>query len=345
MISTRTNHQAIETDRLDHHWANRLESLLSLGQSAGADLIEIFLESTDFISVLAEQDSITSVSPAFGKGAGIRVFSGLRDGFVSTNNLTERGMLDALDQALNMLGLNMNTISNSSFPGLKSLIDYSKGKNSWLEECSEVNEISEKLLTGTSSLSRNGTHLQVRRASYSRSWQEVLVAASDGTFCRDIRLHQSTGLNVLAADSDHRTSIGRRYGSSGVPNDLRDWDSEGSSQEVCKSASKMLYADYVHAGQMPAVLANKFGGVIFHEACGHLLETTQIERGTTPFSDSIGEHIANPAVTAIDEGITSGSFGSISMDDEGMEPQKTILISYGAMEYYITQKIHTRHLK
>ena len=45
----------------------------------------------------------------------------------------------------------------------------------------------------------------------------------------------------------------------------------------------MLYADYVEAGQMPIVLANKFGGVIFHEACGHLLETTQIERGTTPF--------------------------------------------------------------
>ena len=51
-----------------------------------------------------------------------------------------------------------------------------------------------------------------------------------------------------------------------------------------ESSMNMLYADYVDAGQMPVVLANKFGGVIFHEACGHLLETTQIERGTTPVS-------------------------------------------------------------
>ena len=53
----------------------------------------------------------------------------------------------------------------------------------------------------------------MRRGSYARDWQEVLVAASDGTFGRDIRLHQSTGLSVLAADGDHRSSIGRRYGS------------------------------------------------------------------------------------------------------------------------------------
>ena len=88
----------------------------------------------------------------------------------------------------------------------------------------------------------------------------------------------------------------------------------------------MLYADYVEAGQLPVVLANRFGGVIFHEACGHLLETTQVERGTTPFAEKVGEPIAHAAVTAIDEGLTGGAFGSLSMDDEGMEPQRTVLI-------------------
>ena len=78
---------------------------------------------------------------------------------------------------------------------------------------------------------------------------------------------------------------------------------------VGDSAAAMLYADYVEAGQMPAVLANRFGGVIFHEACGHLLETTQVERGTTPFAERVGEPIAHSAVTAIDEGLTSGAFG------------------------------------
>ena len=81
-------------------------------------------------------------------------------------------------------------------------------------------DASSRLLEGTSQLERLGQHLQVRRGSYARDWQEVLVAASDGTFARDIRLHQSTGLSVLAADGDHRSSVGRRYGSTDRPDDL-----------------------------------------------------------------------------------------------------------------------------
>ena len=100
----------------------------------------------------------------------------------------------------------------------------------------------------------------------------------------------------------------------------------------------MLRTDYVEAGQMPVVLANRFGGVIFHEACGHLLETTQIERGTTPFAEQVGELIAHPAVTAIDEGLSSGAFGSLSMDDEGMEPQRTVLIKDGVLQRFISDR-------
>ena len=80
---------------------------------------------------------------------------------------------------------------------------------------------------------------------------------------------------MLASDGNHRSSIGRRVGSSGEPDHLLNWDADQLSNEVIESAGKMLYADYVDAGQMSVVLANKFGGVIFHEACGHLLETTQ----------------------------------------------------------------------
>jgi TldD protein len=143
---------------------------------------------------------------------------------------------------------------------------------------------------------------------------------------------------VLAADGDHRAGVGRRYGSADRPDDLRTWDAEQSAQEVCDSAAAMLYADYVEAGQMPAVLANRFGGVIFHEACGHLLETTQVERGTTPFAERVGEPIAHSAVTAIDEGLTSGAFGSLSMDDEGMEAQRTVLIENGVLKRFISDR-------
>jgi len=100
----------------------------------------------------------------------------------------------------------------------------------------------------------------------------------------------------------------------------------------------MLFAEYVEAGQMPVVLANKFGGVIFHEACGHLLETTQLERGTSPFHDSIDKQIAHKAVSAVDEGLSNHAFGSLSMDDEGMEPQNTLLIEDGILKKFLSDR-------
>ena len=208
----------------------------------------------------------------------------------------------------------------------------------WLGRCPLLQEASQRLLEGTDQLQRLGQHLQARRGSYARDWQEVLVAASDGTFGRDVRLHQSVGLNVLAADGEHRAGVGRRYGTSGRPDDLRQWDAETSAREVCESAGTMLYADYVEAGQLPVVLANRFGGVIFHEACGHLLETTQVERGTTPFAGKVGEPIAHNAVTAIDEGLSDGAFGSLCMDDEGMEPQRTVLIENGVLQRFLSDR-------
>ena len=322
----------------DTTWHSRLESLLSTGRGSGADLVEVFLERTDHIGLLAEQDTITSVSPAFGMGAGIRVFRGDRDGFVSTNDLSDSGLLHALEQALGMLGLAPSPSAVATFEGLKDLRDFAASKSDWLKRCPEIQEATGKLLEGTAALEHHGHHLQARRGSYARDWQEVLVAASDGTFARDIRLHQSLGLNVLAADGDHRAGLGRRYGTSGRPDDLRQWDADGSAQEVCSSAGTMLYADYVEAGQMPAVLANRFGGVIFHEACGHLLETTQVERGTTPFADKVGDLIAHEAVTAIDEGLSDGAFGSLCMDDEGMEPQRTVLIENGVLKRFLSDR-------
>jgi len=218
---------------LDQRWAPRLEALLGAGTAAGADLVEVFLERTDHLGVLAEQDTITSVTPAFGMGAGIRVFRNQRDGFVCTNDLSEAGLQRALEQALGMLGLELGGLNRNPFAGLPALRDFAASKGDWLQRSPELLEATQALLGGTNQLQNHGQHLQVRRGSYARDWQEVLVAASDGTFGRDIRLHQSVGLNVLAADGDHRAGVGRRYGSADRPDDLREWQVEDSAQEVC----------------------------------------------------------------------------------------------------------------
>lgn len=328
---------------LDSQWQGRLELLLAAGRHAGADLVEIFLERFDRLSVLAEQERVTSVSPSLGCGAGIRVFhgpeAGYRDGFVSTTDLTETGLLHALDQALGMLGLQRGGGgTGNSFAGLNSLKDFAAEKQNWLQECPGVRASADRLLEGTARLDHHGRHLQARRGNYSRDWQEVLVAASDGTFSRDLRLHQTLGLSVLAADGEHRSSVARRFGSSDNPRDLIEWDADAAAQDISSSSATMLYADYIEAGSYPVVLANRFGGVIFHEACGHLLETTQVERGTTPFANKLGEAIAHEAVTAIDEGLSPQSFGSLAMDDEGLEPQRTTLIENGILKAFLSDR-------
>ncbi|MFB2646767.1 TldD/PmbA family protein [Raphidiopsis sp. BLCC-F218] len=329
------------TERFDQTWEAPLATLLGLGRAAGADFVEFFLERRNYISCLAEEDIITSISPSFSTGAGVRVFHGKGDCYVSTNNLTFAGLKAALEKALSILGLQL-PISNAFVPEiyLELFRDYAnkRGKDSWLPLCTTIREMGEILLEGTAQLHKKASHIQSRRASYFRDWQEVLVAASDGTFARDIRLTQSAGFSLLCADGSHRTSISERAGNTSDPNFLKSWDYEQSADQIAESAGKMLYADYVESGNYPIVMANHFGGVIFHEACGHLLETTQIERKTTPFADKKGEKIAHESLTAWDEGRSDNAFGTIDMDDEGMPAQRTLLIEKGVLKNFLADR-------
>ncbi|MCZ2202450.1 TldD/PmbA family protein [Cylindrospermopsis raciborskii] len=329
------------TERFDQTWEAPLATLLGLGRAAGADFVEFFLERRNYISCLAEEDIITSISPSFSTGAGVRVFHGKADCYVSTNNLTFAGLKAALEKALSILSLQL-PIANAFIPEiyLELFRDYGhkRGKDIWLPLCATIREMGEILLEGTAQLHKKATHIQSRRASYFRDWQEVLVAASDGTFARDIRLTQSAGFSLLCADGSHRTSISERAGNTSDPNFLKSWDYEQSADQIAESAGKMLYADYVESGNYPIVMANHFGGVIFHEACGHLLETTQIERKTTPFADKKGEKIAHESLTAWDEGRSDNAFGTIDMDDEGMPAQRTLLIEKGVLKNFLADR-------
>jgi TldD protein len=271
----------------------------------------------------------------------VRVFRGQGDCYVSTNDLSFSGLKSALEKGLSILGLQLPT-PNAYIPeiNLELLRDYAtkKGKDAWLSECSSMREMGEVLLDANAQLQLKATHVQSRRATYFRDWQEVLVAASDGTFARDIRLTQSVGYNLLCADGANRSSIAQRAGSTSEPGFLRSWEYQSAAEEVAESAGKMLYADYVESGTYPIIMANEFGGVIFHEACGHLLETTQIERHTSPFADKKGEKIAHESLTAWDEGRSENAFGTIDMDDEGMPAQRTLLIEKGVLKNFLADR-------
>lgn len=331
----------VSRDRFDESWRLPLSTLLGLGRAAGADFIEFFLERVNYISAQAEDDAITSLSPRLATGAGVRVFVGSADCYVSTNDLSFSGLRRSLEKALSIMGLTLP--GPSAFVpeiNLELLRDYAtaRDKDSWLAGCSPMKEMSEVLLAANASLLQKAQHVQSRKAVYFRDWQEVLVAASDGVFARDIRLTQSVGYNLLCEENGDRASIGKRVGATYAPDFLRTWDFAIDAEEVSHSAAQMIHAEFIESGTYPVVMANEFGGVIFHEACGHLLETTQIERKTTPFADKKGEKIAHENLTAWDEGLTDNAFGTIDMDDEGMPAQRTLLIENGILKNFLSDR-------
>jgi TldD protein len=328
-------------ESFDSSWEHALSLLLGEARSSGADFCEIFLERRNHLAVLVENKKVSAVSPTLSLGAGIRLFRGTKDCYVSTPDVTYAGLKWALDKALSLIGLSAPDASRICAPlQLEPLRDLSllKNKGHWLKSLPTVEETVGVLRRINESIFAQTAHLESGVTSHFRDWQEVLVAASDGVFARDVRLTQSLVAGANCADGAHRSSVSERRGSAGQPDFLHALPAEDLLRELEKSARTMLKADFVRSGKSTLVMAGGFGGVIFHEACGHLLETTQIERQSTPFAEHKGQKIANEAVTAWDEGLTPGAFGTLDMDDEGMPTQSTLLIEKGILRNFISDR-------
>jgi TldD protein len=119
-------------------------------------------------------------------------------------------------------------------------------------------------------------------------------------------------------------------------------DFKGLAERVVDRANLLIHADYAPAGEMPVIIDHGFGGVIFHEACGHGLETTAVAKNASVFCGKMGEKIASACVTAIDDGTIAGSWGSIGVDDEGRPTRKTVLIENGILKSYIVDELGAR---
>ena len=100
----------------------------------------------------------------------------------------------------------------------------------------------------------------------------------------------------------------------------------------------MLNAGPCPSGKMPVVIDNGFGGVIFHEACGHGLEASSVAKGLSVFANKLGEQVANPIVTAIDDGTIPNAWGSLNVYDEGTPTQRKVLIENGILKSYMIDK-------
>ena len=115
-------------------------------------------------------------------------------------------------------------------------------------------------------------------------------------------------------------------------------------KEQADAAIKMLDAKPCPAGEMTVVLPNGWGGVLFHEACGHQMEADFITNGASAYAGKVGEIVASPLVTAIDDGTIPGRRGSIRFDDDGTPSQRTVLIEKGVLKEYMWDKVEARRV-
>lgn len=184
-------------------------------------------------------------------------------------------------------------------------------------------------------------------ASLTGVYEQVLVAATDGTLAADIRPLVRLSVSVLVEHEGKRerggSGGGGRYGYEYF---LGIHQGQVLAEQYAKEAVRMalvnLSAIAAPAGMMPVVLGAGWPGVLLHEAVGHGLEGDFNRRGTSVFSGQIGELVASPLCTVVDDGTIAGRRGSLAIDDEGVPGQYNVLIENGVLKNYIQDKLNAR---
>ena len=171
----------------------------------------------------------------------------------------------------------------------------------------------------------------------------VLVARSDGVLAADIRPLVRFNVQVIVEQNGRRESGysggGGRYGYAELFSDGRP---QAIAKEALRQALVNLEAVDAPAGTMPVVLGSGWPGVLLHEAVGHGLEGDFNRKGTSVYAGRIGERVAAPGVTIVDDGTLAGRRGSLNIDDEGTPTQCNTLIEDGILRGYMQDSLNAR---
>ena len=181
--------------------------------------------------------------------------------------------------------------------------------------------------------------------SVGASHDAILIAKMDGTLIGDIRPLVRVNLGVIA-EKDGKKEQGQAGGGGRFALDLYNEEViEQYAREAVDAAVRNLDARPAPAGSIPVVLGNGWPGVLIHEAVGHGLEADFIRKGTSVFTDKIGQRVASPIVTVVDDGTIAGRRGSLTIDDEGNETHCTTLIDEGILRGFMHDETCARLMK
>ena len=316
------------------------QRVLQVAVSTGADYAEIFAENTvnHTISMIASQvDNIKNTVIA---GAAVRVYKGLRSVMATTIDTSESGLIRCAEKAADALGQGTAQIDivlrERIFGDIHPVVTC---------PASAPNKEKIEILKGGYFAAReydpavvqvSGTLLDVDH--------NILIASTEGLYARDRQIRTRMAISAVA-DKGQGTQTGMWAPGRRMGLEMFDTiDPKAVGIKAAKQAVTMAGAGYCPAGVMPVAIENGFGGVIFHEACGHSLEASQVAYGQSQFAGKLGQQIANPKVTAIDDGTIPNAWGSINIDDEGTPAQKNVLIEKGVLKSYMIDKFNGRRM-
>ena len=317
-----------------------IQEALEIAMSTGADFAELFAERTRNNSIRLMSGKIDAINDGVIAGVGIRAFLGTKTVFASTSDLSRGGILKCAASVAQAAG--------------DSSIKFSVN----LTERIAPNIHPIKIL-GTTADTKIKTDLLYTACDAARKYDDkivqvmgnlacvdhnILVANSEGLLTTNRSVRTRMAVNAIASDrgenQDGTCSPGRGMG-------LEMFETikpEDIGIKAAKQAMTNLSAGYCPAGKMTVAIENAFGGVIFHEACGHSLEATSVGVGLSQMAGKLGQKVANEKVTAIDDGTIPNAWGSINIDDEGNPSQRNVLIENGILKSYMVDRLGSRRM-
>ena len=316
-----------------------VERVLAEGLSKGAEFAEVFVEDRRSSSALLDDGKVEELTSGHDRGAGIRVVVGETTGFAHTADLTESGLLAAARVAADAArqgGGGTRVVALTAQPSrIVSPIDVDP---STVAKAAKV-----ELLRRVDDAARStgGAITQVS-AGYSDGRTLIVVANSDGLVARDERIRTLLRVSAVAnGDTGMQTgfdSVGHTMGF-----ELFDKvQVEDVARTAATRALTKLKARPAPSGSMPVVIKAGSGGVLFHEACGHGLEADLVAKGASVYRGKVGELVASPLVTLVDDGTMTHEWGAIAIDDEGHPSQYNVLIENGVLTDYMWDYLRAR---
>ena len=317
-----------------------LRATMARALRRGGDFAEVFVEDRDSLGLRLEDGRIEQTSGGREVGAAVRLLSGEHTYYAYSDALDEAGMAAAADAVAAAVR------GGDGGPVIVDLglvrSDPGRHPVKVPPETVAIARKAQLVRAGNEAARAAGGEVAQAIAGYGDTRQKVLIANSLGDLVYDDRTRTRFTMQVVARRGDviqtgHET-VG---GSAGF--ELVD---EGTARAVATAAAEkaltMLDSRPAPVGAMPVVMANGFGGTLFHEACGHGLEADAIAKGASIYAGKMGEVVAAPIVSAFDDGSLPNGWGSQAFDDEGVPTQKTLVIERGRLTGYLYDRLRAR---